>query len=77
VKKDLVIQDRHLAIAALVVGLAMVGLLVYMNGNTPSPQQLCTKKCATANKSGTLEYKGPATPKSKAYDMDRDCECGL
>ena len=38
---------------------------------------LCTKKCAVAHKNGTLVYKGPATPKSKSYDMDRDCECGL
>jgi hypothetical protein len=77
VKKGIVMKDRQIAIVTLVVCVALSGLLFYMKSNTPTPQQMCTKRCAAGNKSGTLVYKGPATPKSKSYDMDRDCECGL
>jgi hypothetical protein len=77
VNKGIVMKDRKIAIVTLVVCLALTGLLFYMQGDTPTPQQMCTKRCAVGNKSGTLVYKGPATPKSKSYDMDRDCECGL
>lgn len=70
-------KDRQFAIVTLVICLALSGLLFYMQSNTLTPQQMCTKRCAASQKNGTLIYKGPATPKSKSYDMDRDCECGL
>ena len=68
-------KDWTFGMLILIACLALTGVLFYMESNSISPQQMCMKKCAKANKSGSLVYQGPYTPKSKSYDMDRDCEC--
>lgn len=67
---------RGLAIAigfAAVVGVSV--LVSCFTGNQPSPQQVCTQKCAALNKNGELVYSGPATSKDFYKQANSVCEC--
>jgi hypothetical protein len=67
---------RRLAVAiafAAVIGVSM--LASFFTGNQPSPQQVCTRKCAALNKVGELVYSGPATSKDFYKQANSVCEC--
>lgn len=55
--------------------IAVSVLFVYFTSGLPSPQQACTKKCASLNKSGQLVYKGPATSRDFYKEANSVCEC--
>lgn len=61
-----------------VVLMAVMGgpwLVAYIVRDFPTPQQVCTKKCASLKKDGVLVYRGPLTPKDFGKDAQSDCEC--
>jgi hypothetical protein len=66
--------ERYIAIGTLLAVL-FGGAFLIMRGGGQSPEQVCQQRCAAVHKSGALVYRGPATPKPKIYQMDRDCEC--
>ena len=70
-------DTRRGLIVALVFGglIALYLLGNYFMGDRPTPQQVCTQKCAGIKRDGYLVYRGPATPKDAYKAANSECEC--
>ena len=69
------LPTRELVTLAFCGFLCLILLATYLVSGLPSPQQVCTKKCAEINKKGELVYNGPATPKDAYKELNSVCEC--